>query len=45
MKTKTAITTAITTIGLGLLTAGEAYAGSAEVMTGTQATTLDAKLS
>ncbi len=41
MKTKTAITA----IGLGILTAGEAHAGSVEVMAGTQATTLDAKLS
>ncbi len=41
MKTKTAITA----IGLALLTVGEAYAGSAEVMAGTTATTLDAKLS
>ena len=35
--------TAMTTIGL--LVAGEAHAGSAEVMMGTEATTLDAKLS
>jgi hypothetical protein len=41
MKTKTAITA----LGLALLTAGEAYAGSAEVMAGTTASTLDAKLS
>jgi hypothetical protein len=43
MKAITAMTTAITTIGL--LAVGEAYAGSVEVMAGTEASTLDAKLS
>ncbi|MFA6889300.1 MAG: hypothetical protein WC254_07435 [Candidatus Woesearchaeota archaeon] len=38
-------TTAMTTIGLGLLLAEEVYAGPIEVMTGIKSTTLDAQIS